>query len=203
MRFSSPASDVSRFECRLDVPGAVFETCASPKAFAGLASGTYTVLVRAIDAAGNVGTPAQDQFTIPAPPSSGGGGGGGTTNPTPPDDPGPVVQPDVTAPVVKVLTKRARASEDGLVVLRVSCPTDEVRCRVTVRLKHGRKRSPAKTVTVLGGKQVKVRLRLSVATRMLLLERQTLKVTALVTARDAAGNSAPTNSRLTLRAPAT
>ena len=54
-------------------------------------------------------------------------------------------------------------------------------------------------MSILGGKQVKVRLRLPKASRTLLTERQKLNVTALVTARDAAGNVDRSSSRLTLR----
>jgi Glycosyl hydrolases family 16 len=197
VRFSSPATDVDRLECRLgDAPGAVFSTCTSPKQFAGLGTGSYTVFVRAVDDAGNVGSVVQEGFTIEAPPASGGGQGAGTTPPSVPD-----VEPDETAPAIDVLTRSARASGSGLVVLRVSCPDDEVRCRLSVRLRHGRSSSQRKTASVLGGKQVRVRLRLPKATRMLLVERGRLRVTALVTARDEAGNVETTKHKFTLRPP--
>ena len=194
VRFSSAATDLDRFECRLDAPGAVFQTCTSPKAFSGLAPGSYTVLVQAVDQNGNVGPVVQRQFTIPSPPASGGGG----TTPPPGGDPGPGVQPDGIAPAVRILTGSARASRTGVVSVRMSCPADEVSCRVTVRLKHGRKSSRAKSMTILGGKQATLRLKLPKATRTLLAARGKLKLTTLVTARDAAGNVRRTSRKLTL-----
>ena len=65
----------SRFECRLDGPGVVtgaYQSCASPATYSSLADGSYTFLVRAIDAAGNTDlTPTTRAFTIVAPAGSG------------------------------------------------------------------------------------------------------------------------------------
>ncbi|HEX2110140.1 MAG TPA: Ig-like domain-containing protein [Gaiellaceae bacterium] len=53
----------SSFECSLD--GAAFAACTSPQSYSGLASGSHTFRVRAIDSAGNVdGTPAEHTWTI-------------------------------------------------------------------------------------------------------------------------------------------
>jgi hypothetical protein len=55
------------FECKLD--SGAFTSCASPKAYNGLAVGSHTFSVRAKDAAGNVdGSPATASWTVPAPP---------------------------------------------------------------------------------------------------------------------------------------
>lgn len=63
---SSEAS--STFRCRLDGPGLTTGTegaCQSPKEYAGLADGSYTFTVYAVDAAGNPdATPATRSFTV-------------------------------------------------------------------------------------------------------------------------------------------
>jgi hypothetical protein len=52
VRFSSPATDVVRFECALD--GAAYSTCASPVTYPLPRVGHHWFLVRAIDDVGNV-----------------------------------------------------------------------------------------------------------------------------------------------------
>jgi hypothetical protein len=53
----------ARFECSLD--GASFGGCSSPASYSGLAQGTHTFAVRAIDAAGNIDqTPGQATWTV-------------------------------------------------------------------------------------------------------------------------------------------
>jgi predicted phage tail protein len=57
---------VSGFQCALRKKGksAKFSACKSPKAYSGLAAGTYTFLVRAFNLAGPDPTPATKTFTI-------------------------------------------------------------------------------------------------------------------------------------------
>ncbi len=56
-------SGVSAFECRLD--SGAWATCTSPQSYTGLADGSHTVEVRAIDAAGNAdATPASYTWTV-------------------------------------------------------------------------------------------------------------------------------------------
>lgn len=58
-------SGVASFECRLD--GAAFAACATPQNYTGLANGSHTFQVRAIDNAGNTdGTPASFTWVVDA-----------------------------------------------------------------------------------------------------------------------------------------
>jgi hypothetical protein len=52
------------FECSLTTGAPIYGPCASPHAFAAVADGTYTVRVRATDAAGNTGAAATGTFTV-------------------------------------------------------------------------------------------------------------------------------------------
>ena len=55
-------SGISSFQCRLD--SADWESCDSPKVYASLADGAHGFAVRAIDVAGNVGSPASAEWTV-------------------------------------------------------------------------------------------------------------------------------------------
>jgi parallel beta-helix repeat protein len=74
--FSSSETN-SHFECKLEPVESAFSSCVSPKSYSGLANGSYTFSVRAIDAAGNTDTsPATRSFTVSTTQ------GGDTTPPT-------------------------------------------------------------------------------------------------------------------------
>ena len=81
----------------------------------------------------------------------------------------------------------------------VGCPATEQSCKITLKLKNGKKIAASKTVNVKGGKSKTVTLTLDTATRKLLAKRHTLKVSTVVTAVDAAGNKRTTTKQATLR----
>jgi hypothetical protein len=93
-----------------------------------------------------------------------------------------------------------RVSRRGVVKLAVRCPWSKRRCRITVRLKAARKTITRKTVMVKGPKTVKARLRLPKETRLKLVRRGTLSMTAVIRVR-AAGAKLTTRVPLELRAP--
>jgi parallel beta-helix repeat protein len=68
---TTPGPDM-RFECKLDPPGpdaGAWESCTTPRAYAGLAVGVHTFEVRALDRSGNADPePAARTWTIQAPP---------------------------------------------------------------------------------------------------------------------------------------
>jgi len=176
-------------KCKLD--GAAFASCTSPAEFSGLADGSHVIVVQATDSHGNVSS-ATRTFDVATPT-----GGSGTT----PPPAGGGTTPDLTAPKVRVTQRSVRVSKHGTAGVRVKCPLTEVRCTVTVKLKLGGKTVARKTLTLSGGTTRALGLRLSKATRLTLAARSKLEVTAVVTARDAAGNRRTTQLRMTLRAP--
>jgi outer membrane protein OmpA-like peptidoglycan-associated protein len=78
--FSETKPGVS-FQCSLD--GATWTTCTSPVTFSGLAGGPHTLLLRAVDDAGNISAGTQYAWTVqstpPAPPAILGGPAPATT----------------------------------------------------------------------------------------------------------------------------
>jgi hypothetical protein len=92
-KFAWSASEAASFSCRLD--GEPFGACTSPVALSGLAAGGHTFHLRAMDAAGNIGTASRTfQVVAPKPP---------VTPPAPPVA-GPVPAPKT--PSVAVINER-------------------------------------------------------------------------------------------------
>jgi hypothetical protein len=109
---------------------------------------------------------------------------------------------DRTAPKVTLSSRTVRASKRGTVTLRVRCPRSESRCTIRVRLVLGRKTiARSKAVKLKGGKSAKITMTLSRSARHRLAVRRRLKVKAVITVTDAAGNRSRKTVRITLRAP--
>ena len=177
--FSSPATDLARYECNLDGrAGGAFASCTSPKKLQGLTRGLHTFSVRGVDRFGNVGETVARRFRVAKSPRS-----------------------DKTAPKVSVVARSLRASRKGTVSFRIRCPANEKRCKVTLQLKSRGKAVARKTVTIAGGKTVTVTLQLSKAARRRLTSQGKLKVSAVTSAIDAASNRRVTTRKLTLHAP--
>jgi hypothetical protein len=96
--------------------------------------------------------------------------------------------PDTKAPGVRLGTRTVRASRRGVVKVRLTCPADEIRCEIGLRMKYGRNTAGRANVTVDGGDTRKVKVQLSRKARNRLAARGRLRVLAVVKARDAAGN---------------
>ena len=97
------------------------------------------------------------------------------------------------------VARSLRVSRRGTVIMRVSCPAKFQRCRVTQRLRNGRKTIASRTVSVRGGRARMVTLQLSQATRALVRRRGSLGVTGVVTTTGAAGRRRTTTTAITLR----
>jgi hypothetical protein len=108
---------------------------------------------------------------------------------------------DRVPPRVRVSPRRVRVSRKGAAELRVGCPAEEERCRVSVRLRFAHRDVAARTVTVNGGRLRSISLGLSSSARRALVRERSLGVTAIATARDVAGNRATTRTSVRLIAP--
>ena len=163
------------------------------------ASGQVTVLSRAADDSGNLEGAAAGGGTGGQP-----GGGGTPPGGTPPSGdttPPGVTAEDRNAPRVRVRPSRVRASRRGNVALRVSCPRGERLCRVDLRLVRAGGTVARKRFVVEGGRVRRVLLRVSRGARGRLLRSASLRVVAVASARDAAGNRGTTRTRIRLLPP--
>jgi hypothetical protein len=97
------------------------------------------------------------------------------------------------------VARSLRVSSRGTVTMSVSCPAKLKRCKVTQRLRNGRKTVASRTLRVKGGRARTVTLRLSKAARTLVRRRGSLAVTSVATTTDAAGRRRTTTTAITLR----
>jgi hypothetical protein len=201
----------ARFECRMD--GAPFGPCTSPAAYTGLVGGQHAFQVRAIDTAGAIDPTASERtFTVTSATAPGGqlpppGGESGRPRATAPTPAGGAVLggsqsgTDRLAPRVIVRPRRARVSRTGAATLRASCPSGELSCRVRLRLRLGSVYVATRTLSLAGGTTRSFRLRLSRGARLRLARKRSLRVTAVTTSRDAAGNQVTARMAVRLLAP--
>jgi hypothetical protein len=171
------------FECRLD--SASFTACTSPFTLAGLAQGSHTVEVRALDALGNPdATPAAATFAV-----------------------------DSLAPKVTFLPAAAwRADARGRVIPRLACVDTNRPCTGTItvastaklRLPNGTRKVvtfASRKYSLATGARTPVTLTLSRANRTLLAALGSVKVRVTIVARDSLGNAVTTRKVVTLRPP--
>ena len=108
--------------------------------------------------------------------------------------------PDHVAPWVLIRTKRVRLDAAGVVAIRLSCPQGEVTCRVRLALRRGGKAVATRTVSLRGGRTQAFRLRVKRAARTKIMQKGSLRVTAVAKARDVAGNEATARKAVRLLA---
>jgi hypothetical protein len=140
-----------------------------------------------------------DLDTTPIGGGQSGGSGGAGTQGAATQGGGSSGAVDTTKPKVTLVAKSLKASKKGTVSFTVGCPATEQSCKITLKLKNGKKTVASKTVNVKGGKSTTVTLTLNKATKSLLKKRSSLKVSAVTTATDAAGNTRTTSKAMTLR----
>jgi RTX calcium-binding nonapeptide repeat (4 copies) len=107
---------------------------------------------------------------------------------------------DTAAPVVKVSKKAVRVNRNRIAAIRVTAPAGED-VRVTVKLRRKGKLLGSKTISLDAGESKLVRVKLSRKAFAQLKNRDRMRVNAVVTARDAAGNSRKRTVALTLKEP--
>jgi hypothetical protein len=98
--------------------------------------------------------------------------------------------------------RRVRAARSGAVRLRLRCPTGESRCRISARIRKGRKAlTGRRTVNVKPGATKTITLRLTRSARARLARARSMKVDVLITTRTGGTTSSTRRTRITLLAP--
>ena len=153
---------------------------------------TYTATVKggAIGFADIAGNPlAQDRtwsFTTAAPPPGFNGPGEvGTKGSQSSSGSSQHGSTSSAAKRLSVSPRTVRASKNGTVKLRVTCPAGTRSCRVQLKLQVGKRTVATKTVTVAAGKTKTVTLVLSRAARRDLGRKRSLHATAVASANGA------------------
>jgi hypothetical protein len=142
-------------------------------------------------ASGPPALPSQPPFsyTQPSPPAAGG---------------------DLTPPSMSLagVPRSVRASRNGVVALKLGKATERVTGRLTLRTAKRLKIPPRKAITLATrsfsgaeDRAITVRVRLSATNRRLLKKLRSVRVKAIVTLEDAAGNRSVRTHRFTLKAP--
>jgi hypothetical protein len=146
--------------------------------------------------------------TYPAPPGTGGGGPGDTPGTGSGGSSAGVSSGgssgganDNSAPRAKIKRRRITASRKGVVVVRVKCPADEIRCDMNLKLRLAAKKIAGTKFTVAGSKTAKVHLKLRRAVRSKLAAAGSLGILAVLKARDPAGNRRTIKKHIRVLAP--
>ena len=184
----------SSFTCRLD--GAAWQGCTSPASYGGLSVGAHTLYVRATDQAGNTDpSPATWAWSVLSAASFGPQG----------PAPGATALADSTAPVLRVRSRRRQGP--GRIVVEASCTNESCAATASGRgqvsgAARAFKLRPA-SARIPKGSRARLVLRFSKSAarrvRRALRRRQRVRVTVVLTATDAAGNTATSRRRITLK----
>ena len=181
--FSSPDTDVARFECSLD--GGAFTTCTSPKVYSGLTAGNHTVAVRAIDRKDNTGAAITRTFTI---------------NVTPPRRRRRPRHQRPGGQALAALGPRV-AERPRLVPGPLPEDRDPLQDHAAAQARSHGRHQQEDGARLNGGKRATITLRLTKKYRGYLTTHKRLKTKAVTVAYDAANNRKTTRVKVTVRAP--
>ena len=124
--------------------------------------------------------------------------------PAPPTTPATPAQPparDTKAARARISPRTVRVSRGGYLRLGVSCPGEQGLCGVDLKLRRAGVSLARAKFRVAAGKTREVTLRLTSRARRTLVRSPSLRVIALATARDGAGNRATSQTRVRLLGP--
>ena len=96
------------------------------------------------------------------------------------------------------MPRDADVTKRGKLRLLLTCPDDETRCKVALKLKWNRATVASKSGKINGGDSRYITLKLSNAAKKKLAKAGKLKVVATLTVTDAAGNKRTSSKRLWL-----